>query len=105
MHDDVAGYALDALDELEQKRFERHLRVCHACRADLPSLQDAAVALAFAAPPVLAPAGLQRPAPRRRRLLVPALAAAAAALAAVFAPVWLIAKATFVAHDRGWVMV
>src|SRR5947207_12160153 len=29
----------------------------------------------------------------------------AAALAAVFAPVWLIAKATFVAHDRGWVMV
>jgi anti-sigma factor RsiW len=83
MHDDVAGYALDALDELEQKRFERHLRGCDTCRADLPSLQSAAVALAFAAAPVPAPAALQRPAWRRRRLLVPALAAAAAALAAV----------------------
>ena len=48
-HDLVAAYALDALDDEERERFERHLAGCEDCTEQLALLQDSASALAFAA--------------------------------------------------------
>jgi anti-sigma-K factor RskA len=83
MHDQAAGYALDALDAEEAREFERHLQLCPACEEELGPLRIAAVALAFAG---------ELPPPRsalRRRVVVPRLRrrwhaplASAAALAA-----------------------
>lgn len=39
------AYAVDALDEMERARFERHLGECSACRAEVESLTYAAVEL------------------------------------------------------------
>lgn len=95
------AYAVDALDDIERARFERHLATCEACRSEVDSLRETAVLLAettTAQPPaalrdrVLAEAATVRPLPpavaatagrpaRRRRL--PALVAAAAAVAAL----------------------
>jgi hypothetical protein len=80
VHEDVVPYALDALDDLERKRFERHLDGCDTCRHELVWLHETASQLAFAVPPAAAPAPPLR-APRRAWL--PALAAVAAAAAAV----------------------
>jgi hypothetical protein len=82
MHD-VAAYALDALEELDRKRFERHLSGCARCRDELPGLHEAAAALAFAVPSA-EPPPLRRPT-RRRLPLVPLAAIAAAAAAVVLA--------------------
>jgi anti-sigma-K factor RskA len=94
-HDLVAAYALDALDDEERERFERHLAECERCSAQLLELGGAAGALAYAA---------EGPEPRRalrgrilesaragggakvisfplRRWALPAVAAAAACLA------------------------
>jgi anti-sigma factor RsiW len=100
MHALSGAYAVDALDDLERARFERHLAECAECRAEVASLRDTAGLLAettAAAPPaglrerVLAEIATVRPLPPevettapprpRRRLAV--LAAAAAVLAAV----------------------
>lgn len=93
------AYAVDALDDLERARFERHIAECVECRAEVESLRHTAGLLAettAAAPPpglrerVLADIATVRPlppevetmtAPRRRRLVL--LAAAAAVIAAV----------------------
>lgn len=47
------AYAVDALDDLERGRFERHLAECPDCRAEVASLREAASLLpeAYAAPP------------------------------------------------------
>lgn len=48
------AYAVDALDDLEKARFERHLADCEICRAEVDGLREAAAALAAdaeAAPP------------------------------------------------------
>src|SRR5438445_1070265 len=93
LHELVAPYALDALDEDERERFERHLADCERCSAQLAELQEAAGALAFAAEgPAPSPALRERildgargtviPFPRRRWIL-PAVATVAAAAAAV----------------------
>jgi hypothetical protein len=78
VHEDVVPYALDTLDDLERKRFERHLDGCDACRDELVWLHETASQLAFAVPPAAAPP-LRAP----RRSWLPALAAVAAAAAAV----------------------
>jgi len=39
------AYAVDALDELERKRFEAHLADCADCRAEVASLREAAALL------------------------------------------------------------
>src|SRR5690349_10975838 len=104
MNDDihalVGAYALDAVGELERTAFDRHLRDCAACRAEVAELQEAAARLAdgaWSVPPPglrervlaevattrqvapLAPARLRRPGSLRLRLT----AAAAAVVAAV----------------------
>lgn len=96
-HSFVAPYALDALNEDEQRGFEDHLAACDRCREDLAGLREAAAALAYGAvgpdPPaalkerILEQARAERPnvvsLPRRRRGWTAPLAAAAALAAAV----------------------
>ncbi|HET8600823.1 MAG TPA: zf-HC2 domain-containing protein, partial [Segeticoccus sp.] len=49
MNDDIhalsGAYAVDAVDEVERARFERHLTVCADCRAEVASLRAAAAEL------------------------------------------------------------
>jgi anti-sigma-K factor RskA len=58
MSDDIhalsGAYAVDALDDVERARFERHLANCEACRAEVDSLAAAGVelsALTVSTPP------------------------------------------------------
>ena len=101
LHDLVAPYALDALDDDERERFERHLRECEQCRTQLAELQGAAAALAYAEsrepPPELRQRILDAARENgkviqfpRRRWLFPATVAtaAAAAVAAIAVGVW-----------------
>jgi anti-sigma-K factor RskA len=103
VHALVGPYALDALDEGEERSFEQHLALCARCREELAGLREAAASLAYAAPPtapppelkqrILAQARAERPnvVPlKRRRNWTPALGAAAAiaACAAVALGIW-----------------
>ena len=51
------AYAVDALDEIERARFERHLAICEDCRTEVASLREAATLIAedtaLAPPPAL----------------------------------------------------
>lgn len=49
VHDLAGAYALDALDDAELKRFERHLRRCPVCTEDVRRMTSTATALAVAA--------------------------------------------------------
>ncbi|MEV7073472.1 anti-sigma factor [Streptomyces sp. NPDC093990] len=53
LHSLAAPYALDALEPAERARFERHLRKCDSCAAEVRALSEDAVRLAWsaAAPP------------------------------------------------------
>ena len=58
MSDDIhalsGAYAVDAIDDVERARFERHLADCPACQAEVASLRAAAIEMAVlseAAPP------------------------------------------------------
>lgn len=44
----AGAYALDALDDLERARFERHLAACEACREEVTGYREAAATLADA---------------------------------------------------------
>lgn len=98
LHESTGAYALDALDEVERRRYEGHLERCDACRAELDgfaattarlgasadeqppaSLRTAVLARIDTTPQVRPRAG---GAPRRRAA-VPRWTAAAAAAAAV----------------------
>jgi anti-sigma-K factor RskA len=59
VHELSGAYALDALDQAERERFERHLRRCPACAEDVRQMTSTATALALAvaAEP---PAGLKQ---------------------------------------------
>jgi anti-sigma factor RsiW len=46
IHALVGAYALDAVDDLERAAFDRHLRDCGACRAEVAELQEAAARMA-----------------------------------------------------------
>jgi anti-sigma-K factor RskA len=46
MHQLTGAYALDALDDVERAGFERHLRTCGSCAAEVIELQEAAAGLA-----------------------------------------------------------
>jgi len=48
-HDLLAAYALDALDDDERERFERHLLDCAECTEQLALLREPVAALAYAA--------------------------------------------------------
>ena len=109
------AYAVDALDDLERARFERHLAECPACREEVAGLSEASALLATdaeVAPPatlrarVLADIATVRPLPpqvavgppppavpparqtRRRRWTVLVAAAAAVAAVGAGAVVW-----------------
>lgn len=49
VHTLIGAYALDALDDLERARFERHLAACEPCRDEVAGLRRTAVRLADAA--------------------------------------------------------
>ena len=97
LHSLVAPYALDALDEPDERSFEQHLALCERCREELAGLRDAATALAYgtpaASPPpelkgrILAEARNERPnvVPLHRRRNWTAPLAAAAGVAAALA--------------------
>jgi anti-sigma-K factor RskA len=103
VHALTAAYALDALDEVEERRYEAHLRGCASCRTELTDLTETASSLAYAielpAPPaalrgrILEQARSERsnvvPFPRRRALpYVTSAVAAAAAVVAVAVGLW-----------------
>ncbi|MEU8821118.1 anti-sigma factor [Actinoplanes sp. NPDC048796] len=46
VHALVGAYVLDAVDDLERAAFERHLRECAACRAEVDEFREAAARLA-----------------------------------------------------------
>jgi anti-sigma-K factor RskA len=103
LHSLVAQYALDTLDEPDERSFEQHLALCERCREELAGLREAAAALAYgtpaASPPpalkerILAQARSERtnvvPLQRRRSWTAPlAAAAGVAAAVAVGIGVW-----------------
>ena len=97
LHDLTAGYALDALEPEEARRYEAHLARCDRCRDELASLSESASALAYAtdapAPPadlrarILQQARSERPnvVPLRPRWIKPVAAVAAVAVCAAIA--------------------
>jgi anti-sigma-K factor RskA len=48
VHDLVAAYALDALDDENRQTFDEHLETCERCRDDVLALSQTAAALAYA---------------------------------------------------------
>ena len=56
---DLAGYALDALEEDARRRVEEHLVDCDDCTSELAELMEGAGNLAFAVPSVTPPDHLQ----------------------------------------------
>jgi hypothetical protein len=98
LHEQVAAYALDALDDDERQAYEAHLVGCERCREELAGLIDTAGALGLAADAADPPESLRRGildaardegpsnvvsigSRRRRRFAVGGVAAAAAAVA------------------------
>lgn len=102
IHTLVGAYALDAVDDIERAAFDRHLRECETCRAEVAELQAAAARLAdgtWSVPPPslkesvlaeiattrqvapLAPARPGRPGSLKLRLTAAAAAVVAAATA------------------------
>lgn len=104
VHELTAAYALDALAPDERSDYESHLAQCERCRRELAELNEAAAALALAAPAAALPPELRTrilgaaaaerenvvPLPSRRLWLARATTAAAsvAACAAVGLGVW-----------------
>ncbi len=110
LHGLSGAYAVDALDDLERARFERHLAECEDCRAEVAGLVEAASLLtettALTPPPelrdrLLAEVAMVRPLPPvvgvheatrtrapRRRLVVGLAAAVVLAVAGVGVAAW-----------------
>lgn len=91
-HDDVGAYLLGALNDLERRSFERHLRDCDECREELERLRPAVEALPGSVKQLEPPPGLKKrlmaevEPPRRapNRSLLAAAAALVIALAVAF---------------------
>jgi len=47
LHDLVAAYALDALDDADRRAFDAHLETCERCQVEAAALAEAATALAY----------------------------------------------------------
>jgi anti-sigma factor RsiW len=58
--DDVGAYLLGALNDLERRAFERHLRDCSECQEELARLRPAADALPGSVQQIAPPPGLKR---------------------------------------------
>jgi anti-sigma-K factor RskA len=63
--ENVAAYALEALDSREIEPLEAHLRTCDACRADLEAYRRLQAGLLFAVPAKIPPKRLRRSLQRR----------------------------------------
>jgi len=117
-HDLLAAYALDALDEDERERFERHLEECDECSQQLALLREPVAALAYAAEGPAPPESLRgrileraraepRAAvirmPRRRNWPLAAVAgvAAAAACLAIGLGLWANSLSNSLDRERG----
>lgn len=59
LHDLIAPYALDALEDDERDRFQRHLAECAQCSAQLAELEQTVAALAYAAEGPIPPPALR----------------------------------------------
>jgi anti-sigma-K factor RskA len=59
IHGLTAAYALDALDEGDERAYEEHLRSCERCREGLAALTEAATSLAYAVEAPAPPPGLR----------------------------------------------
>jgi anti-sigma-K factor RskA len=59
LHELVAAYALNALDDDDRAAFEEHLAGCEQCAAELAGLRDTAAALAYVPETVAPPAALR----------------------------------------------
>ncbi|MFI5897108.1 anti-sigma factor domain-containing protein [Actinoplanes sp. NPDC051513] len=102
IHSLIGPYVLDAVDDLERAAFDRHLRECDACRAEVDELNETSARLADGAwsvpPPALrdnvlsaitsvrqiapvSPAPVHITAPRRRLRMITAAAAVVVAVA------------------------
>ena len=46
IHSLIGPYILDAVDDLERAAFDRHLRECDACRAEVDELTETSARLA-----------------------------------------------------------
>src|ERR671936_2499848 len=103
IHELTPAYALDALDEQEEREYEEHLARCPHCRAELASLTEAATSLAYGVESPLPPPGLRdrilEQARSERPNVVPlrpawrswtAAAAAVAACAAIGLGIWAV---------------
>src|SRR5437870_3995426 len=103
IHELTAAYALDALDEQDEREYEAHLARCPSCREELASLAGTATSLAYGvespAPPpdlrdrILDQARAERPnvVPLRRAWRTwTAAAAAVAACAAIGLGIWAV---------------
>jgi anti-sigma-K factor RskA len=103
LHSLVAPYALDALNESDERSFEEHLALCERCREELAALREAAATLAYATSPAAPPPELKQrileqarserpnvvPLRRRQAWRTPlGLAAAAAAAVVLGLGVW-----------------
>jgi anti-sigma-K factor RskA len=103
VHALVGPYALDALDDGEERDFEQHLALCERCREELAGLREAAASLAYGAPQAVPPPDLKEriltqaraersnvvPLRRRRNWTIPlAATTAVAACAAVVLGIW-----------------
>lgn len=109
MHDLAAAYVLDALDADERAAFERHLRSCVECQAEVAQLSPAAEALAVDVEPVQPPDALRERiladarrgghvVPFRRR--APVVLGAVASVAAVAAAVWAVSLSHSLDRER-----
>ena len=116
----TAAYALDALDELEEREYEGHLRSCADCRDELAALTETAASLAYAvdvpAPPselrerILEQARSERSnvvplRPRRPLLWAASGIAAAAASIAIGVGIWANSLSDALDRERNAVSV
>ena len=115
-HDLLAAYALDALDDDERERFERHLPDCEECSEQLALLREPVAALAYAAEGPVPAEGLRdriveraRAEPRAAVIKLPrrnwafgavAGVAAAAACLAIGLGIWAHSLSSSLDHER-----
>src|SRR5919206_2869551 len=114
IHELTPAYALDALDEQEEREYEEHLARCPHCRAELASLTETATSLAYGVESPLPPPGLrdrileqaraERPnvVPLRRPAWRswPAAVAAVAAAAAIGLGIWAASLSSSLDRER-----
>jgi anti-sigma factor RsiW len=101
IHELTPAYALDALDEQDEREYEEHLARCPHCRAELASLTETATSLAYGVesptpPPALRDRILEQARSERPNVVPlrpawrswPAAVAAVAAAAAIGLGIW-----------------